>query len=226
MNRERFNILLSGITKPTNADVEALNEYGKKHPYFQSLYVIIAKALKERKHPKAEAFIKKAAIYSANRAHLKSIMEDRFIFPEKTEKKLSKTKSDIEAIEATKKRIESLLASSTGEITTKTRPKTTSKTRLKSQRDQAKLIEKFIEDEPQITRRKTTDKRADQKDLASEILLKSPEAFETATFAKVISRQGKYKKAISIYEKLSLKFPEKSAYFASQIEEIKSNQHV
>ena len=43
----------------------------------------------------------------------------------------------------------------------------------------------------------------------------------TETLASIYARQGYYKKAVQIFEKLSLKYPEKSTYFAAQIEKIK-----
>lgn len=43
------------------------------------------------------------------------------------------------------------------------------------------------------------------------------------TLAQIYANQKKYVKAISIYEKLRLKYPEKSGFFAEKIQELKQN---
>jgi len=47
--------------------------------------------------------------------------------------------------------------------------------------------------------------------------------FITETLSRIYLKQGHYQKAIDSFKRLSLKFPEKSVYFAQQIEEIKKS---
>jgi hypothetical protein len=84
---------------------------------------------------------------------------------------------------------------------------------------QAALIDKFIETNPRIepSREKPDKQNTD----ISKPYAEEGEGFVTETLARIYVGQGYYSKAIDIYEKLSLKFPEKSSYFASQIEKVK-----
>jgi len=84
---------------------------------------------------------------------------------------------------------------------------------------QSELIDKFILTNPRIdpAREKS---EAPQEDISKPSTEEKGE-FVTETLAKIYTGQGYYSRAIDIYEKLSLKFTEKSSYFASQIEKVK-----
>jgi hypothetical protein len=83
---------------------------------------------------------------------------------------------------------------------------------------QSELIDKFISSNPRIEPVK--DKTSLSSEDKSKAFVEEEANFVTETLAKIYINQMYYSKAIDIYEKLSLKFPEKSSYFASQIEKI------
>lgn len=51
--------------------------------------------------------------------------------------------------------------------------------------------------------------------------VQDPANLASETLARLLVRQGQYRKAIKIYQRLSLLYPEKSRYFAATIEELK-----
>ncbi|MBL7966548.1 MAG: hypothetical protein JNK09_06070 [Prolixibacteraceae bacterium] len=81
------------------------------------------------------------------------------------------------------------------------------------------LIEKFLEAQPKMPPIKEGDGRAGENASQQE---EEHEELVTETLASIYAQQGYYKKAIQIFEKLSLKYPEKSTYFAGHIEKIKN----
>ncbi len=84
------------------------------------------------------------------------------------------------------------------------------------------LISSFIKGEPGPIR---ADQETRLKGDVSLDSIREHDGFITDTLAQIYVKQGLYAKAIYAYEKLSLKYPEKSAYFAAQIEKIRNINH-
>ncbi len=96
------------------------------------------------------------------------------------------------------------------------------KTLSKKEKNKA-LIDKIIETNPGLIKNKEEPKFYTPDSKAKESLLEN-EHLVTETLARIYALQGSVNKAVRAYEILSLKFPQKSAYFASLIQKLKNNQ--
>lgn len=92
---------------------------------------------------------------------------------------------------------------------------------IETRNTNSEIVNQFIQNEPRIESSKTKffspgnmakSSVADVSDIVSE------------TLAKIYLGQNNFSKAIQTYEKLMLKYPEKSVYFAALIKEIKKSQ--
>ena len=82
------------------------------------------------------------------------------------------------------------------------------------------LIDHFIASNPTFRINENNDKKS--KGDYSENSIKENEEIISETFAELLVQQKKYDKALEAFEKLSLKNPEKSIYFAGRIKEIRN----
>ena len=83
-----------------------------------------------------------------------------------------------------------------------------------------KLIDKFISEKPKISPTANTSSKGN---LAKAQMIQ-PESLMTETLARIYVEQKNYKKAIQSYKILSLKYPEKSSFFANQIRAVEQLQ--
>jgi hypothetical protein len=82
------------------------------------------------------------------------------------------------------------------------------------------LIDRFIKDNPAFPARASESTVVDEKINKQLDSVNDNDEFFTETLARIYVKQGLYQKAIQAFQKLSLKYPEKSVYFARQIEEV------
>lgn len=79
------------------------------------------------------------------------------------------------------------------------------------------IIDKFINEDPQIKAPSPEKVSLENKARKSAV---DESGFVSETLAKIYTEQGLFHKAIDTYKKLSLKFPEKSLYFADLIKQL------
>ncbi len=93
---------------------------------------------------------------------------------------------------------------------------------IEEKKDPKDLINAFLKNKPTIERKDTIETSGEN--LARKATLESSDELVTETLARIHAKQGDVARAIQIYEKLVLKYPEKKAYFAAQIEILKQQK--
>ena len=198
----------------TRLDVGELESLVKKYPYFTVAQVLLAVAMERADDSRATEQLRLAAAMAPNRNALRRLfsqLPDEFV----------ETEDDIDQemaqLEEKKKNLDELMAIINYKIAELERKKTAPK-KAEKKLSKAEIIDKFIAENPSISRPKqeffnpisaAQESVIDQENIVSE------------TLATIYEKQGYYAKAISIYEKLKVKYPEKSIIFAGRINTLK-----
>ena len=201
MNKNEYVNILQNPSEITKEQIGFINSLIKDFPFFQSSRAIYLKVLKNTENFKYNQELKLTAAYTTDRSILfdfitsNEFQQEKIVFNKNELKnaKLSNTKN-----EKTKDQIVEFQKNDMhtfSEWLTLSKLKPIDRNSNKKKEDENYDLEVVYED--------------NHNDLMTEAL------------AKLYLSQKNYKKAIQSYKILSLKFPEKSSYFADQIKKIK-----
>ncbi len=193
MEKEEFFKLTEKPYLLNQSSVEELQHLTERYPYFQAAWMLYLKNLKNNGNPRFENVLKKAALMLPDRKQLY-----HFLHSKEEEQYSNYFLDDMEEKQAGK---QGHPISVEGK----------------------NLIDRFLNSQPGKIK---PDKPLLEKysgELHEQVVARSlseDDNLVTETLAMIYFNQKKYDKALEAFRKLSLKYPEKSIYFASRIEEI------
>ena len=215
MNRSEFTKLASQPETISEKQTQLLGTVVQEFPFFQTAKILELRGLKKQRSYQYNQALKVCAAHTTDR----TVLFD-FITQETLEK-IQDTVADI--VEGTPLEFDKKEHHSFVEWLNITTPKPIERTTHKTSKkpiDNTDIIDRFIESNPKISIKPTDEKAID--------LTKNqkidPQELMTETLARVYWEQKKYKKAIQAFKILSLKYPEKSGFFADQIKKLKKAQ--
>jgi len=225
----------------TGQSLKELEEVLSVAPWFTDAQILFALNLFRENHPSYSSQLKKAAIYAPDRRILKGLMDlarqaEVHVQAEPLHEEISPTKEEPAPVPdipippapapaeepGLREQLLTIVHRRLAEIETERLsgpavPDSAEPSLPKRILSKEELIEKFIREEPRISTPRTSFFNPTQTAIRSNT---DDEEIVTETLARLYAEQGNQAKAVKIYEKLSLLFPEKSRYFAAQIEKI------
>ncbi len=199
MEREQFNRLLVNPVLLNKETVDGLKALVEEHPSFQTAWILYLKNLKQIKSPDFDEVLEKVAVLITDRKKLYKFLNTNFHNKH------------------------------TGVGLGNTVPPAY---RLGGEGDPGQgnsLIDKFLLADPGAIRQNNQEKTRGENTLAKEVAEHSVaenDEIITETLANIYLQQNNYVKAQEAYRKLSLKYPEKSVYFATRIKEIENLKNI
>ena len=227
MNASQFLELIQKADRLEKADYLLLEKVQKNFNFFYLSHALAARF--ELKNQESSPSLPLAAVTSPDRVWLKNWLLQPLESDKKKEEVGSSEKS---ALENTGTATKDLAGDHSENIKTKKRkaPKEDliESIRRKKKREildsekraQNDLIKEFSKKEIKLATIKEIEANINNENLATASTSLN-EGLISETFAAILLQQGKKARAIEIYEKLALKFPEKRAYFANLIEKSK-----
>ncbi len=198
-----------------NKDVSKLEALVNEYPYFTVGQVLLAVGMKRCGHERTTQQVRTAAAMTPDRNVLRKLCTQ---LPDEYVATIEDLNKEMALLEEKKKTLDELKAIIENKILELEKAKKSQKKEEKKL-SKAEIIDKFIAENPSISRPKqeffnpmtaAQESVIDQENIVSE------------TLAMIYEKQGYFEKAISIYEKLKLKYPEKSIIFAAQINVLKN----
>lgn len=202
MNNTKYQKFINDFDPDSIENIEKLESLIKNYPYFMEPKLYYLKILKDKKSKKYNSELRKTAISIYDRSWLFDWINLPWKSKENKDKSIQKDISIKMNFIDWVNYIES---------------KKIDNNKLESVDKKFNLIETFLNN-PLKAEKEDLDK--DQEDISIKTLTSENELM-TETLAKIYLKQKKYKKAIDAFRVLSLKYPEKNAFFADQIKKIK-----